>query len=870
MRAVGILLLLCFCFTAFHLRAQSSVDVVDLQAPDLVVLDKRTFQAVNDLRTEKKIAPLAWDTVLLRAAQDQASYLLRQAKLTHNQSSKEKRTPLQRVKLHGGLSFTRVGENLVSVMLGVQLSKKGRRMSTVTLSAAAKTMAQLWKLSPPHYRNIVEPGFNATAVASAYDPAAQRLVCVQVFGFTTMAMALEQADYSRELLAMPPRKLPYRLKDFRPQKKSNRSIRAFMALRIDRGYLVGSFKTARRAFKGMRSGIAQELIPLSQFDSGALEFNGVRNRRNGLFALNGELTRPAWRSAMLRYSRQNTMRKWWLNLRVIRIKERTKLFVYPLDGTRSNVEFNLFLIRRGRLETYRSYNKIPGKTFTVPFPHLEMTSSFKGMTIPPKTKTLAVFDTLEVKAFFKTAETVLNAGVKERLIAELDSRHAKIVRVEASAFASIEGNQAQNERLARERLENLMTAVQSRLDTVTINPVISTHEQWHLFDEQIKQHHLTALRHLAKPALREYVNANKNDSLISRLLAEQRYTIFKVVTRHDSIVVLPQPDLLAKYHEAKRKFESSQKKTPREAAALENAQLAAYRQLMETKDSTGVIPPIVRSDQYPVFQYHDLMFRYLIHKNVGDRNLYSELHRLGRSRYFPSRLRDQLLYNNLVVIFQNYWEKKHLSHLMNTNELYCKSYYRAEFFIRKYKNLKCWKYQNLNDSTYFVLKASPAFIAHGQKLKLAAFPADSLWRFYYLSAINDLSSYIPFPGEIRTLLPQIKKYFHPDDRLLSIDQRITLAFFYCQYFEYYMARKLLEPVANQLSGNSPGFKLYLSLQRDSFKDEHEFAEFIIRQFPTMGRTAWCSLWPESDYLNFLLLEDLKLKNFYNCNCHALN
>lgn len=864
MRAVCITLLLCAFFTSLRAQSPSPFDPVNLAAPDLKNFNKLTFQAINDLRYEKKIFALVWDDVLFRAAQDQATYLLKQTKLTHNQSSKDKSTPFQRVKLHGGLSYKRAGENLVRVTLGVNSSKTGRRFSTVTYNATAQAMALLWKLSPGHYKNIMDPRFNTSAIATAYDERSQRLVCVQVFGFTNITSVGEQADHSEQLLSLPARKLPYRLKAAKPHIKSNRSIRAFMSLRVDRGYLVGSFRTAKKAFRGIRSGITQEFIHLSQFDSGALDYNLVRNRRNGLFALSGDLTKPIYRSKMLKYSRQNTNRKWWINLRIIRIKERTKLFVYPLDGATESSEFNIFLIRKRRLETYRSYDKIPGRSFTCPMPQLNMVNNFKRISMLPRTKTISKYDTLEVKAFFAEAKTELDPIVKRKLNSILDSLHAKVVKLEASAFASVDGNQQQNEDLARQRLGSVMIALRSHLDTISIDPVVSTNEQWKLFYEQIKRHHLVSLQNLKKSALRDYVNNNKKDSLISKLLSEQRYMVFKIIIRRDSIVSLPRPDLVEKYYQAKRNFESKQRKSARDVTALENAQLAAYRQLIEAKSDS--IPGIVVSDQYPVFGYHDLLFRYMVTRSISDEVLYKRLHQLGKSKYFPARLRNQLVFNNLTLIFSNFWPEVGLSGFMDPEELYCKPYFNSEFLIRTYKRLKCWKYQAKYDSTYYILNALPSLIAYGQKIKLSDFPVDSLWRFYYLSKINTLSNQIPLPLEIYSLLPKFKEYFHPNDQLLSIEQRVTLAFFYCQFFKYETARMLLKPVADHLSNIPPGYKLYLSLQRDSFKEEHEFSAYIISHFDKLGKTEWCSLWQQSEYLNFLLLEDLNLRNFYNCKC----
>jgi uncharacterized protein YkwD len=49
---------------------------IELGSPDINVLERQTFKAVNDLRARKKITLLVWDEVLHRAAKDHALYLL--------------------------------------------------------------------------------------------------------------------------------------------------------------------------------------------------------------------------------------------------------------------------------------------------------------------------------------------------------------------------------------------------------------------------------------------------------------------------------------------------------------------------------------------------------------------------------------------------------------------------------------------------------------------------------------------------------------------------------------------------------------------------------------------------------------------------
>src|SRR5688572_23804532 len=160
--------LVVLIFVSIPSLAQVS-DEVSLQVPDLKKLEWLTHESVNTLRTDKTLSALAWDDVLYRAAKDQADFLIREKKISHTQKTKGKRTPAERVKIHGGTVFKIVGENIVAVSLGAQLSVKGRKLSTVTYHAAAHAMAQLWKSSAGHYKNILSKKYNCTALAITYD-----------------------------------------------------------------------------------------------------------------------------------------------------------------------------------------------------------------------------------------------------------------------------------------------------------------------------------------------------------------------------------------------------------------------------------------------------------------------------------------------------------------------------------------------------------------------------------------------------------------------------------------------------------------------------------------------------------------------------
>jgi hypothetical protein len=83
-----------------------------------------------------------------------------------------------------------------------------------------------------------------------------------------------------------------------------------------------------------------------------------------------------------------------------------------------------------------------------------------------------------------------------------------------------------------------------------------------------------------------------------------------------------------------------------------------------------------------------------------------------------------------------------------------------------------------------------------------------------------------------------------------------------------IAKSLLTPVVDDPKLSAEGRKLFITLQFDAYKDEHEFVDYVIDQYSMLGKQQWCSIWTEGKYLSYLLLEDIKLKKFYHCQCRA--
>lgn len=854
-------------FSTLSAKAQNPLSPVNLLNPDLSQLELLTFQSVNDLRKDKELPDLAWDDVLKRAAKDHADYLIKEKKISHYQTGKGKRTPADRVKIHGGLIYTIVGENIVEIPLGVYLSVKGIKKSTITYQSSATTMAQLWKASSGHYKNIISPKYNCSAMAVSYDSANQRLIAVQVFGYcTTPSSRLNLPDHSAQLLELPEPKLPYNLKKYKYLPKKQKALDLFQNLKMDRGHLIGSYRTAKKIFRGRRSGISQEFIPLNQFDSTSKNFTSVPNRRNGLYELNGQLIKPVYRRKLLKYSRKNTDRNYIINTPIIRIKERTKEFIYPLESNGNEWEYNLFLIKSKRLVAYRTYLNIPGKLFNDTFPPLDLTPAYKEAKPERKFRLYHTYDTLQYKIFYSPGGIVIHPEKQEEIGKSMARKSGKIINVEAAAYASVEGDKISNDKLTSQRMEQFMQLIRPYKDSMVVNPKIKMREQWELLYKQITGTPLQTLKKMKIEEVRKYVNQHKDDTLLSTLLNEQRYIEFTMVWRNDLKEYLPTKTNLQIYDSLKRRISLAAKPDSKIINELEKAQLSLYYELSQKDIDSIVLPEVPSLERYPAFKYHELLFRYKVLRDLEDLEFYEKLHELARSKYFPSAYKSQAIYINLVFIYQKFISGE-LENFLNYSRVDCYKYIHSEFYFKKFRNMKCKRAKKPKPSNYYILKEIPQLISRGKAMKLSGFPENELWRYHYLYTIHTLYPFIPTHKEIFKMLPGIKKYYHPVDTILTEEERLKLAYLYCCFSRYKTAKNLLEPIATRQDPNIEALKLYVTLRYEDYTDEHEYIEMLIKEFPRLGKDEWCDLWFNPDYLNFLLLEDLKLKNFYNCNCN---
>ncbi len=178
---------LCFLFLSLlSLKAQSPRDTVDFDNPDISLIENLVREKIDSLRLCQHLRPLRYDFILNKAAEDQAFYLMTRNKISHYQGHYKKHDVLQRLRFFGAENLTLAGENLLWQHPGRLLhwSKMKRKYVPrffYTYDSLAAAIVAAWVKSPGHYRNLLMPEYNRTAVAIAFDMRRKNLICVQVF-----------------------------------------------------------------------------------------------------------------------------------------------------------------------------------------------------------------------------------------------------------------------------------------------------------------------------------------------------------------------------------------------------------------------------------------------------------------------------------------------------------------------------------------------------------------------------------------------------------------------------------------------------------------------------------------------------------------
>ena len=138
--------------------------------PDLSRVETLVVEGTNDFRRQEGQPRLERNDALEKAARDFATFMARTGEFSHEAGGS---TPSERARGRG-YDFCQISENIA-----YQYSSAGFQTSDL-----ARKLAEGWKNSPGHRRNMLAPDVMDTAVAVAHSASKglQRYYAVQMFG----------------------------------------------------------------------------------------------------------------------------------------------------------------------------------------------------------------------------------------------------------------------------------------------------------------------------------------------------------------------------------------------------------------------------------------------------------------------------------------------------------------------------------------------------------------------------------------------------------------------------------------------------------------------------------------------------------------
>src|SRR5690606_3916409 len=133
------------------------------------------------IRQKSKRPTLEQDSILYRAAEDQARYMAVKGRLSHTQNTRDRKDPQQRAEYFGASDYL-VGENVMWTDYNVSItSNRGKKFNGRDLEELADAIVTIWKESSDHYQNILDKRYTLSAVSIVFDTAKQRVYACQVF-----------------------------------------------------------------------------------------------------------------------------------------------------------------------------------------------------------------------------------------------------------------------------------------------------------------------------------------------------------------------------------------------------------------------------------------------------------------------------------------------------------------------------------------------------------------------------------------------------------------------------------------------------------------------------------------------------------------
>jgi uncharacterized protein YkwD len=444
----------------------SSAQLSDKEA---TLLTEILTAKINDLRLELKLKKLTTDSSLASAAKMHSSYMARYNKLSHNQARRKTKTAALRVKQYSN-DFEIVGENILNIQ------EKKKRIKDI--EATANKMYLMWKDSPGHYKNMVNPDFDLCGL-----------------GFTKNKRGY---IYATHVLGKKGIRIPGQLSknsfNIKPESKScddlllgkkNLIVNLGNSVNISWDDTIRLYhhnnKIIEELLVNKKDGISIDLIDKDQFSC-----NNI-NQLDMSPIYDGIMLKPIYKSEI--FSRNKSKNDLRLIVPISFVPEKLK---------DKQLVPNLIFIKEGRSCSYIIPSMVPR-------------GNYELLHIKPK-----VFEPKNVKfrtrGIASTTELVFDferGKVKPTILKYADFSTNNISKIEITGHSSVEGDSITNDNLHQERAKYIKDFLKQKWNIKERQPELSSSENWTLCYLQLEMLGLDSLLNKSKETIRRFI---RNDT----------------------------------------------------------------------------------------------------------------------------------------------------------------------------------------------------------------------------------------------------------------------------------------------------------------------------------------------------------------------
>lgn len=522
-------------FNCSSLFGQQPSDRIRPGTINFAYLEHLTKIGIDSVRMAHGLAPLRNDSILYVAAKEHAHYLDSTNTVGHFENGiPGKYAPQDRVNSHGGVDYS-VGENALVDYVFTPENDPHDPSGTPThendtYGEMAHSMVMCWVHSPPHYKNMLTPGYEFTGLAVAFDPKDSCFHAVQVFGILPYYKPGQGAN---SLFPYEP-DLPTVVTDFsQVSHEPHSDVHAYelrapedsaktctscwdenfstatTKIEVVNGNIVFTTKDVnliKSLIDNRTDGLAAEIVGYKPYDCSNPQYYLKPSRRNRQCIFSGRILKPVYRKKLKRgfkkkhkhgfgerfrnasseghlAKNKRAKRKAWHDEFEFPFDAETytvSLGKYPKDLDGQYYEINVVIIQKKQVCRVIHFTSFCGDDWSLA-PDFD-----EPLTLSPDTLAFqSKFKSYSFQVPFEQGKAEYKQKDIQPFLDSLQLTHFKILGATINAFASVEGSETINQSLQNGRAASIAGAM--RMIVADSFPTTSSaFENWELFDTQVK------------------------------------------------------------------------------------------------------------------------------------------------------------------------------------------------------------------------------------------------------------------------------------------------------------------------------------------------------------------------------------------------